>query len=57
MRKVYVWSYLLYYLTLRKSYRPEARGYVVYFPRALPEGEDRGQCTREINHMNIEILS
>ena len=30
MRKVYVWSYLLYFLTLYKSYRPEARRYVIY---------------------------
>ena len=39
MRKVYVWSYLLYCWTLRKSYRPEARGYVIYFPRANVRGE------------------
>ena len=25
-----------------KGYRPEARGYVIYSPRALPEGAARG---------------
>ena len=35
----------------RKGYRPEARGYVIYSPRALPEGAARGQRTRGINHI------
>ena len=38
-------------LLLRKGYRPEARGYVIYFPRALPEGAALGQRTRGINHI------
>ena len=31
-----------------KGYRPEARGYAIYYSRALPEGAAPG--TREINH-------
>ena len=38
-------------LLLCKGYRPEARGYVIYSPRALPEGAARGQRTRGINHI------
>ena len=34
-----------------KGYRPEARGYVIYSPRALPQGAPRGQRTRGINHI------
>ena len=34
-----------------KSYRPEARGYVIYSSRALPEGAAQGQRTRGINHI------
>ena len=36
---------------LCKGYRPEARGYVIYSPRALPEGAARGQHTRGMNHI------
>ena len=36
---------------LSKGYRPEARGYVIYSPRALPEGAARGQRTRGINRI------
>ena len=36
---------------ISKGYRPEARGYVIYSPRALPEGAARGQHTRGINHI------
>ena len=44
--------YLLYrYHVISKGYRPEARGYVIYSPRALPEGAARGQRTRGINHI------
>ena len=33
--------YLLYhYRVISKGYRPEARGYVIYSPRALPEGNN-----------------
>ena len=38
-------------ISLCKSYRPEARGYVIYPPRALREGAARGQRTRGINHI------
>ena len=36
---------------LSKGYRPEARGYVIYFPRALTEGAALGQHTRGMNHI------
>ena len=35
-------------LVRTRLYRPEARGYVIYSPRALPSG---GQRTRAINHI------
>ena len=35
----------------RKGYQPEARGYVSYSPRVLPEGAARGQHTRGMNHI------
>ena len=38
-------------LLLCKGYRPEARGYLIYSPRALPEGAARGQHTRGMNHI------
>ena len=34
-----------------KGYRPEARGYVIYSPRALFEGAALGQHTRGIGHL------
>ena len=34
-----------------KGYWPEARGYVIYSPCALPEGAARGQHTRGMNHI------
>ena len=36
---------------ISKGYRPEARGYVIYSPRALPEGAARVQHTRGMNHI------
>ena len=36
-----------YWQITRKGYRPSARGYVIYSPRAFP----RGQRTRGINHI------
>ena len=38
-------------LKLSGSYRPSARGYVIYSPRALPSCVARGQRTRGINHI------
>ena len=37
--------------TFSKGYRPEARGYVIHSPLALPEGAARGQHTRGMNHI------
>ena len=36
-----------------KDYRPEARGYAIYSPRALQEGAALG--TREINHITTSL--
>ena len=36
---------------ISKGYRPEARGYVIYSSRALPEGVALGQHTRGMNHI------
>jgi len=37
--------------TVSKGYQPEARGYVIYSPRVLPEGAAQGQRMRGINHI------
>ena len=38
-------------ITISKGYQPEARGYVIYSPRALPEGAARG-CQR-FSHVSL----
>ena len=38
-------------IKVSESYRPEARGYVIYSPCALPKGIARGQHMRGINHI------
>ena len=43
-------------MSLCKGYRPEARGYVIYSPRALPEGCALGQRTRGINHVTTSWM-
>ena len=36
------------YYKISKSYRPEARGYVIYSPRALPEGAGNKSHNHEV---------
>ena len=47
----------MYTLKICKGCRPEARGYVIYSPRALPEGAARGQHTRGINHITLSCVT